>query len=115
MKKLIAVLIVSLISSALLLAHGEEKTGILVHSACAEELEKDPSKVESHPIACSKEGKKGGYGIISEGKFYHFDDYGNKQARLLLKVTEKKENLKLRVGGHFEGTLIKVCEMETVD
>lgn len=115
MKKPIVVLVAGLFSLLLLLAHGEEKTGILVDATCGAELAKEPSKAAAHPIACALDRKEAGYGIISEGKFYRFDDHGNKQARLLLKATEKKENLKLRVEGHFEGTLIKVSEMETVE
>ena len=65
--------------------------------------------------SCALAGREAGYGIVSEGKFLRFDDYGNKQAVLLLKVTEKKSNLKVRVGGHFKEDSVIVSEIETVD
>jgi L-fucose isomerase-like protein len=68
-----------------------------------------------HPVSCALENEESGYGIIVDGKFLRFDDHGNRQARLLLKATQKGSNLKVRVGGHFEGELIKVSEMETVE
>lgn len=98
-----------------LLAHGEEKTGILVDAKCGTEIAEDADKVAAHPNSCSLTSRESGYGIVSEGKFFKFDDYGNTQALLLLKVTERTSNLKVRVGGHFEGDLIKVGEIETID
>ena len=59
--------------------------------------------------------KASGFGIIADGKFYHFDDAGNKQALALLKATEKESALKVFVEGHFEEELIKVSAMKAVD
>lgn len=58
-----------------------------------------------------------GFDIITEGagKLLRSDDYGNKQALLVLKVVGKKSNLKVRVGRHFRGDLIIASEIETVD
>lgn len=97
------------------IGHGEARTGILVDARCGADLEKDASKVTSHPVTCAIENHRSGYGIIADGKFLRFDDHGNKQARLLLRATQKESNIKVRVGGHFEGDLIKVSEIETVD
>lgn len=108
-------LVVLVLLSGVLLGHGEEKTGILVDAKCGAQIANDTGKVTAHPNSCSLESKEAGYGIVSDGKFFKFDDYGNKQALLLLKVTEKTSNLKVRVGGHFEGDLIKVGEIETID
>jgi hypothetical protein len=85
-----------------------------VDARCGANLAKEASKAASHPVSCALENEESGYGIIVDGKFLRFDDHGNRQARLLLKATQKGSNLKVRVGGHFEGDLIKVSEMETV-
>ena len=108
-------LVVLVFLSGALSAHGEEKTGILVDAKCGTQIAGNADKVTGDPNSCSLENRESGYGIVSDGKFYKFDDYGNKQALLLLKVTEKTSNLKVRVGGHFESDLIKVGEIETID
>lgn len=110
---LIALCLLSM--SAVVLAHGVEKTGVLVDARCAGSLLKNQSEVGEHPISCSLENKESGYGIITKGKFYKFDEKGNKQALLLLKSTQKTKNLIVRVEAHFEGDTAKVDAMETVD
>jgi hypothetical protein len=115
-RKLSILLLVVLGLFVFVLAHGEEETGILIDAKCAVNMAHDEAKVAKHTVACSIGCKDGGFGIVSDGKFYKFDDYGNKQALLLLKASNKsKTGLKVRVGGHFEGDLIKVSEIETVD
>lgn len=116
MKRLLLVL--ALVAPTLCLpafGHGETKTGILVDAKCGAQLEKESSQAAAHAVSCALEHTESGFGIIADGKFFRFDDFGNRQARLLLKATEKESNLKVRVGGHFEGTLIKVSEIETLD
>jgi hypothetical protein len=98
-----------------LLAHGEERIGILVDAECGPQIEGSPEQTAAHTVSCALSSREAGYGIISEGKFLRFDDYGNKQAILLLRATEKKSNLKVRVGGHFRNDLAIVSEIETVD
>jgi hypothetical protein len=115
MRRFFVIVLVTLFFGLPTLGHGEEKTGILVDAKCGANLAKEASKAESHPVSCALENEESGYGIIADGKFLRFDDYGNRQARLLLKATQKGANLKVRVGGHFEGDLIKVSEMETVE
>ena len=74
MKSLAVFFLVSVLFSMVLLAHGEEKTGILAS----------------------------GFGIVADGKFCRFDEAGNTQALALLKATETESNFKVRVEGHFE-------------
>jgi hypothetical protein len=116
MKNLLAV---SVLASAFFclpaLGHGESKTGILVDARCGSNLAKDASEAAAHPVSCAIDSAESGYGIIADGRFLRFDDHGNRQATLLLKATPKESNLKVRVGGHFEGDLIKVSELETVE
>lgn len=115
MKRLKLLLLLCGFSSVLLLAHGEEKTGVLVDSRCGVDLSADSAKTEAHTTSCALKCQDSGFGIVTGGKFLRFDDFGNKQALLLLKATQKESNLKVRVGGHFEGDLIKVSEIETVE
>ncbi len=115
MKRPLVILIVSTLFFLFLLAHGEEKTGILIDAKCGANLADQPSKAQAHPVSCALDSKDSGFGIIADEKFFRFDDFGNKQALLLLKATQKESNLKVRVGGHFEGNLIKVSEIETVE
>lgn len=115
MKKLVLLFISTLLVISVCLAHGEEKVGILIDAKCGEGLAAKPAGAAEHTIACVLKCKDSGFGIISGGKFWRFDEYGNRQAHLLLKSTELQANLKVRVGGHFEGDLIKVGEIETVD
>ena len=115
MKKLTTIYLVSLFFCVFLLAHGDEKTGVLVDAKCGAQLEGESSDAARHTISCSLHCKDSGFGIIAQGKFFRFDDSGNKQALLLLKATEKESNLKVRVGGHFVGDLIEVTEIETVE
>ena len=115
MKMLYSFLVVCAYSFLLLLAHGEEKIGILVDAKCGASVSAEQVKAESHPVSCALDSKESGFGIVVEGKFLRFDDFGNKQALLLLRATQKQSNLKVRVGGHFEADLVEVGEIETVD
>ena len=115
MKKLATIYLVSSLFCIFLLAHGDEKIGVLVDAMCGTQLAHQSSDAAKHKIACALHGKDAGFGIIAEGKFFRFDESGNKQALLLLKATEKESNLRVRVGGHFVGDLIGVTEIETVE
>ena len=117
MKKLVPFFAVGVFFSMALLAHGEEKTGILADTKCGTAVAGDSAKAAGHKVACAlaPSCKASGFGIIADGKFYRFDDAGNKQALALLKATEKESALKVRVEGHFEEELIKVSAMKAVD
>lgn len=115
MKTWVVVLVLSMVVVPSILGHGEEKTGILVDAKCGASLVEKESDAEAHRVTCALDSREHGFGIIVDGKFLRFDDYGNKQALLLLKATQKQSNLKVRVGGHFEGDLAKVSELETVE
>ena len=115
MKRFLLLSLVLGVSLVALLGHGEEKVGILVDAECGPQVAGDAERTAAHTVSCALAGREAGYGIVSEGQFLRFDDYGNKQAVLLLKVTEKKSNLKVRVGGHFKEDSVIVSEIETVD
>lgn len=115
MRKLSLILVLSLLFAGLCLAHGEEKTGILVDAKCGVQVTKSSEETAKHTVACALGCKDSGFGIVVDGEFLKFDDYGNKLALMLLKATDKESNLKVRVGGYFEGSVAKVSELETVD
>ncbi len=64
--------------------------------------------------SCSlmKNYDRAAYGLITgDNKFYQLDEEGNKKARLLLKDTPGKDNLKVVVTGEIQGNTIKVSDM----
>ena len=115
MKKLAVFFLVSVLCSMLLLAHGETKTGLLADGHCGPGMAGDATKASGHKVTCALSCKDNGFGIIADGKFYPFDEEGNKQALALLEATEKGSDLKVRVEGDFEEDLIKVSAIETVE
>jgi hypothetical protein len=115
MNKWLFLLFVLILSIAATLGHGEEKVGILVDAECGAQIAGDVEKTAAHTVSCALSSREAGYGIVSEGKFLKFDDFGNKQAALLLKATEGTSSPKVRVEGHFEEDLVIVSTIETVD
>ena len=115
MHKWLFFVIVLVLSIAATLGHGEEKIGILVDAECGAQIAGDVEKATAHPVSCALASREAGYGIVSEGKFLKFDDFGNKQAVLLLKATEGKTSPKVRVEGHFKDDQVIVSAIETVE
>ena len=115
MRKWLFLLFVLSLSVAAALGHGEEKIGILVDAECGAQIAGDSEKTAAHTVSCALASRETGYGIISEGKFLQFDDFGNKQAVLLLKATEGKSSPKVRVEGHFKEDQVVVSAIETVE
>jgi hypothetical protein len=74
MKKLAVICLVSVFSCVLLLAHGDEKTGVLMDSKCGAQLAAQSSKAAEHKVSCAMDCKDSGFGIIADGKFFRFDD-----------------------------------------
>ena len=109
---LVFVLILSIVAT---LGHGEEKVGILVDAECGAQIAGDAEKTSAHTVSCALASREAGYGIVTEGKFLKFDDFGNKQAVLLLKATEGKSSPKVRVEGHFKEDSVIVSAIETVE
>lgn len=74
-------------------------------------LKKNP---ENHTVACLKKPScmASGYGVIirnaETGKynFYKFDEKGDKLARKLLETTKKTDNLRIKVKGTIDNSMI---------
>jgi hypothetical protein len=99
------------------LADRAGKTGVLLDAMCGEKIAGDTAKTERQTVACatSPSCKASGYGIAAGGKFYKFDEAGDKQASEILANTKKKSNVKVKVTGDFTETPVKVDSLVEVD
>ncbi len=95
----------------------ERKAGLLIDTECGKRLADSPEQAAAHQVSCSlkEECAKTGYGVIVDGKFYKFDKMGNKLATLILKTTQKKAGLRVRVDGHFDSYVISPTLLEPID
>jgi hypothetical protein len=89
--------------------------GVIADWNCTKAMVRDGrEKTLKRNRSCSltKDYDRAAYGLITEGKkFYQLDEEGNKKARLLLKDTPGKDNLKVIVTGDLDGDTIKVTTM----
>ncbi len=109
-----------LLSAVLILSTGwvasaAEIQGVIADWDCTQDMVRNgrEATLKQRP-ACSlvKNYNKAEYGLITDDKkFYRLDDPGNKQARLLLKNTRDRDNLKVVVTGDVSGNTIKVANM----
>ena len=89
-----------LATAALVSAHEKVKlTGYMVDVMCAADHTKDKSEdamkfAAEHTKECAlmEACVKSGYGIFTDGKWYAFDDKGNKLAKSIFDKTSKKDN-----------------------
>ena len=100
---------------------GHTMKGYLVDKMCATGMAKKApeeamAKAAKHTKSCALEEScmESGFGLISEGKWYKFDDGGDKQALAWLKKTEKKNDLLVAVTGTHDGDLFKVSSIKEV-
>src|SRR5450759_3434740 len=117
MKKLLAVILITIFSIALIVAQEkmkmEEKqtkshsmAGYLVDKMCGEKMvmvnvKKSDAKAARHTKDCALEEacSAEGYGLVAGGKFYKFDISGDIKAKEYLKATQKENNIKVEVTG----------------
>ncbi len=97
------------------LGRAAEIQGVIADWNCTAAMVRDGrEKTLKRKRACSlmKNFNRSGYGLITDDKkFYRLDDNGNKQARLLLKNSPDKDNLRVIVTGEVEGDAMKVTNM----
>ena len=74
------------------------------------------AKAAKHTTSCALEEScmESGFGLISEGMWYKFDDAGDKQALAWLKKTDKKNDLMVEVSGTHDGDIIMVASLKEV-
>ncbi len=118
-----AIVILALLSFVALGLTQEEKktlTGYLVDKACSARLAK-----QSDPMAAAANHTRGcalmdncatsGYGVFADGKFYEFDENGNKQAKELLGKSSKQKGVKVRVEGTVHQSHLMVANITEVE
>jgi hypothetical protein len=126
MKKAMVTVLVTLITSGLMIAqdinntkgpHGasHEMIGYLVDQMCGkkmvmDDVKKSDAKAAKHTKDCALDEacKANGYGIVTGGKFYKFDDDGNKKAVDYLNATKKEDHIKVEVAGMMDGDRMHV-------
>ena len=95
--------------------------GYLVDKMCATGMAKKApeeamAKAAKHTKSCALEEScmESGFGLISEGKWYKFDDAGDKLAIAWLKKTDKKNDLMVEVRGTHDGDVLNVASLKEV-
>ena len=95
--------------------------GYLVDKMCAIGMAKKApdeamAKAAKHTKSCALEEscQESGFGLMSDGIWYKFDDNGDKQALALLNKTEKKTEIMVAVTGTHDGDILKVTSIKEV-
>ncbi|MGA8029809.1 MAG: hypothetical protein WB992_21920 [Bryobacteraceae bacterium] len=95
-----------------------ELQGVISDWSCTQDMVKngrEKTLKQRRNCSLAKDFNRGGYGLITDDKkFYELDEAGNKLARVLLKNTPDKDNLKVVVTGDIEGDTIHVTNMTLV-
>jgi hypothetical protein len=93
-------------------------TGYVVDKMCAVGMVKKGPKVAmekamKHTKACALEDDcaASGYGLVMDGKFFKFDERGDKLAAEYLNKTTKKRDLLVDVKGTLKGEVIDVASI----
>jgi hypothetical protein len=126
MKKLLTFALVTMITSVVISAQEKIDTkglhnkphsmaGYLVDQNCGkrmvmDDVKKSDAKAAKHTKECALEEtcKASGYGIVTGGKFYRFDDAGNKKAADYLNAIKKEDSIKVEVAGIMDGNIMRV-------
>ncbi|HTY10913.1 MAG TPA: hypothetical protein VMF88_07560 [Bacteroidota bacterium] len=95
--------------------------GYLVDKMCAVGMAKKApdeamAKAAKHTKSCALEEscQESGFGLMSGGMWYKFDDNGDKLALALLKKTEKEKEIMVSVTGTHDGDIFKVTSLKEV-
>ncbi len=95
-----------------------EMTGYLVDQMCGKkkvmkDVKKSNAKAARHTKDCAFQDmcKESGYGLVSGGKFYKFDEKGDKEAVAYLNNSKKENNFKVEVKGTMEGDKLAVSSI----
>jgi hypothetical protein len=89
--------------------------GYLVDHNCGkrmvmDDVKKSDAKAAKHTKDCALDEtcKANGYGIVTGGKFFCFDDAGNRKAFDYLSATKKEDSIKVEVAGIMNGDTMNV-------
>jgi hypothetical protein len=130
MKRLLLCLFLTAFTSFLLIAQEKTKkkelqnksqstVGYLVDRSCAKRMvmddeKKSDAKAARHTKECCLDDacRASGFGIVTGGTLFKFDDDGNKKAVEYLNTTKKEDNIKVVVLGSMEGDIISVASIK---
>jgi hypothetical protein len=85
--------------------------GYLMDKMCSAKALKsdDPTaSAKKHTKECAEACTSGGFGVVTDKKFYLFDAKGNELTEALLKATKKSDALAIQVTGTVDGDKIHV-------
>jgi hypothetical protein len=89
------------------IAVADSWTGTIVDVMCKD---KD---LASHTKQCAVKCAASGFGVVlPDGKFVKLDEAGNAKALKILKATDKEKDLKVKVTGKLDGSVIHVDSVE---
>jgi hypothetical protein len=101
------------------MTHKHTMKGYLVDKMCATGMAKKApdeamAKAAKHTKSCALEEScmESGFGLMSDGKWYKFDDAGDKKALAWLNKTDKKNELMVEVTGTHDGDIFKVVSLK---
>ena len=99
--------VLGLLALSALAAFAESWTGTVVDVMCKD---KD---LANHTTKCSVSCAKSGFGLVtSDGKFLKFNETGNAKALAALKGTTKEKDVKAKVTGTIQDSVINVQAIE---
>ncbi len=116
----LATLALAMASIALAQTQKVTLRGYLIDKMCSTRAMKSESPTgaaKKHTKACASMPKcaGSGYGVVSENKFYTFDDKGNEMAKELLNSTKKDDSLSIEVVGTLDGDKITVESLKEAE
>jgi hypothetical protein len=115
MNRFVAILTLMIVFSLAMIAGDKKETsaekggsttlkGYVVDASCAKEMagkEDVMTRAANHTKKCALEEMcaSSGYGVFSDGKWYKFDEAGDKQAKELVENTAKTKEIAVEVKG----------------
>jgi hypothetical protein len=93
--------------------------GYVVDAMCAKGMagkENIMKKAAAHTKTCALEDgcAAAGYGLFSDGKWYKFDDTGDKQAKAMIEKSTREKGLAFEVNGKMTDGKLAVASMKEI-
>ena len=119
LSKVFVLLVISLVAS-LAFAKSPKVTlkGYLMDKQCSVRVMKSDNpmaKARKHTKECAEECEAGGFGLVSEDKYYLFDQKGNDLVAKLLKTTTRTDALGVEVVGTVQGNMLLVESIKEIE
>ena len=95
--------------------------GYLVDQTCGkrmvmDDVKKSDAKGSRHTRECGLDESCSahGYGLVTGGKFFKFDAFGDSEAKKYLLKTSKEDNIKVEVRGTLDDNILSVLSIKDV-